>query len=49
MAPLAAVALAPLRTAEMQHIMVRVPAVADVMKLPTVLILSATAAAAIKA
>ena len=41
--------VAPLRTVKMQHIMVRVAAVANGIQIPTVLILPATAAAAIKA
>lgn len=45
----AAVAVAALGMVEMQHIMVRVPAVADIMKGTTVIYRSATAAAAIKA
>lgn len=45
----AAVTVAALGTVEMQHIMVRVPAVADIMKMPTVMQRTATAAAAIKA
>ena len=49
LAALAAVTVAALGTVEMQHIMVRVPAVADIMKMPTVMSRSATAAAAIKA
>ena len=42
------VALLGIRTVEMQHIMVRVPAVADIIIL-AVMIFSTTAAAAIKA
>ena len=54
LAALAAVTVAALGvatlmgTVEMQHITVRVPAVAEVIKIPTVISMTTTAAAAIK-